>query len=245
MRLAARRRAGSAPEGRRGSGLVIERWARPLVRPVEWHRRRHRTRCTARWARPGKYFQDFLNGSWLGHPVHPVLTDVVVGGATIAVILDLLRYFLGVTGLRGRADLVDRPGLAGGGRCHRHRPDRLQGHRHRRRAQRRRLPRRDQHHRDRPLRRLLLPAPGRRSRQRLLDLPGRLPGHLGGRLHRRPRGLQVRLHGQSQRLRRAARRRPSSRRSCPRPSCRRRRPPRPASAPRRWCWCAAATWSAP
>ena len=28
-----------------------------------------------------------------------IISDVVVGGATIAVILDLLRYFLGVAGL--------------------------------------------------------------------------------------------------------------------------------------------------
>ena len=69
----------------------------------------------AHWARPASYFQDFLNGSWLGHPVHPVVTDVVVGGATIAVILDLLRYFLGVDRAGGRAHLVHRPRLAGRG----------------------------------------------------------------------------------------------------------------------------------
>jgi nitrite reductase/ring-hydroxylating ferredoxin subunit len=49
--------------------------------------------------RPGKLLQDFLNGSWLGHSLHPVLTDVVVGGATVAVLLEVLGWF-GVTGLR-------------------------------------------------------------------------------------------------------------------------------------------------
>jgi len=49
--------------------------------------------------RPGKFLQDFLNGSWLGHSLHPVLTDVVVGGATVAVLLEILGW-LGVTGLR-------------------------------------------------------------------------------------------------------------------------------------------------
>jgi nitrite reductase/ring-hydroxylating ferredoxin subunit len=48
---------------------------------------------------PGKLLQDFLNGSWLGHSVHAVLTDVVVGGATVAVVLDLLRVVFGVDGL--------------------------------------------------------------------------------------------------------------------------------------------------
>jgi len=48
---------------------------------------------------PGKLLQDFLNGSWLGHSLHPVLTDVVVGGATMVVFLDILRVFFNVDGL--------------------------------------------------------------------------------------------------------------------------------------------------
>jgi nitrite reductase/ring-hydroxylating ferredoxin subunit/uncharacterized membrane protein len=48
---------------------------------------------------PGKLLQDFLNGSWLGHSLHPVLTDVVIGGATVAVFLDILRVFFSVDGL--------------------------------------------------------------------------------------------------------------------------------------------------
>ena len=39
---------------------------------------------------PGKLLQDFLNGSWLGHPLHAVLVDVVVGGYTMLIVLDLL-----------------------------------------------------------------------------------------------------------------------------------------------------------
>jgi nitrite reductase/ring-hydroxylating ferredoxin subunit/uncharacterized membrane protein len=48
---------------------------------------------------PGRLLQDFLNGSWLGHPLHPVLTDVVVGAATVVVLLDVLRIVFGVPGL--------------------------------------------------------------------------------------------------------------------------------------------------
>ena len=33
--------------------------------------------------------QDFLHGRWLGHPLHPVLTDVPVGAWTTAAILDV------------------------------------------------------------------------------------------------------------------------------------------------------------
>ena len=34
--------------------------------------------------------KDVLSGTWLGHPVHPPLTDVVIGAWTSALILDLL-----------------------------------------------------------------------------------------------------------------------------------------------------------
>jgi nitrite reductase/ring-hydroxylating ferredoxin subunit len=34
--------------------------------------------------------RDFLNGTWLGHPVHPAVTDVPIGAALVAIVLDLL-----------------------------------------------------------------------------------------------------------------------------------------------------------
>ena len=48
---------------------------------------------------PGRLLQDFLNGSWLGHSLHAVLVDVVIGGATAALLLDVLRVFFSVEGL--------------------------------------------------------------------------------------------------------------------------------------------------
>src|ERR671925_383943 len=48
---------------------------------------------------PGKLLQDFLNGSWLGHSVHAVLVDVVIGAGTAAMLLDVLRVIFGVDGL--------------------------------------------------------------------------------------------------------------------------------------------------
>jgi len=49
--------------------------------------------------RPGKLLQDVLNGSWLGHSLHAVLVDVVIGAATAALLLDLLRVLFDVEGL--------------------------------------------------------------------------------------------------------------------------------------------------
>jgi nitrite reductase/ring-hydroxylating ferredoxin subunit/uncharacterized membrane protein len=36
------------------------------------------------------------NGSWLGHPLHPLLTDVPVGAWTVAILLDLVALVFGV-----------------------------------------------------------------------------------------------------------------------------------------------------
>jgi nitrite reductase/ring-hydroxylating ferredoxin subunit/uncharacterized membrane protein len=38
----------------------------------------------------GSRLKDLLSGTWLGHPVHPPLTDVVIGAWTSALLLDLL-----------------------------------------------------------------------------------------------------------------------------------------------------------
>jgi nitrite reductase/ring-hydroxylating ferredoxin subunit/uncharacterized membrane protein len=38
----------------------------------------------------GSRLKDALSGTWLGHPLHPPLTDVVVGAWTSALVLDLL-----------------------------------------------------------------------------------------------------------------------------------------------------------
>jgi nitrite reductase/ring-hydroxylating ferredoxin subunit/uncharacterized membrane protein len=56
--------------------------------------------------RPGKLLQDFLNGSWLGHSLHAVLVDVVIGAATAVLLLDLLRVFFGVEDLEIAATWV-------------------------------------------------------------------------------------------------------------------------------------------
>ena len=39
---------------------------------------------------PARDVADVLHGTWLGHPLHPVLTDVVIGSWTLAEVFDLL-----------------------------------------------------------------------------------------------------------------------------------------------------------
>jgi nitrite reductase/ring-hydroxylating ferredoxin subunit/uncharacterized membrane protein len=40
--------------------------------------------------RPVPLLKDFLHGTWLGHPLHPVITDVPVGALTVALFLDIV-----------------------------------------------------------------------------------------------------------------------------------------------------------
>ncbi|MDP9468292.1 MAG: Rieske (2Fe-2S) protein [Chloroflexota bacterium] len=77
---------------------MLERWARPLSRL--WNAAAKVVDAFFRvLGRPGKLVQDLLNGSWLGHSLHPVVVDVVVGGSTVALLLQLLAWF-GVADLR-------------------------------------------------------------------------------------------------------------------------------------------------
>jgi nitrite reductase/ring-hydroxylating ferredoxin subunit/uncharacterized membrane protein len=40
--------------------------------------------------RPMRRVKDFLNGTWLGHPVHPAVTDIPIGAFLVAIVLDLV-----------------------------------------------------------------------------------------------------------------------------------------------------------
>ena len=77
---------------------MLERWARPWSRLWDGTAKLMDAIYGA-LGRPGKLLQDFLNGSWLGHSLHPVIVDVVIGGATAAVLLQVLSW-LGVGELR-------------------------------------------------------------------------------------------------------------------------------------------------
>ena len=65
-------------------GLVAwqDRWARPFG---EFNHR-----WLSALFRPIRPVKDFLNGTWLGHPIHPAITDVPIGAFVVALILDLV-----------------------------------------------------------------------------------------------------------------------------------------------------------
>jgi nitrite reductase/ring-hydroxylating ferredoxin subunit/uncharacterized membrane protein len=57
--------------------------------------------------------KDLLHGTWLGHPLHPVLTDVPLGAWTAAVILDAMEAFGERDDLGPASDLAVGVGLMG------------------------------------------------------------------------------------------------------------------------------------
>jgi nitrite reductase/ring-hydroxylating ferredoxin subunit/uncharacterized membrane protein len=74
---------------------------------------------------PIRPVKDFLNGTWLGHPVHAALTDLPVGAMTVAIVLDIVgqrvaadvTVLIGVlsivaTAVSGLADYTDVDGKA-------------------------------------------------------------------------------------------------------------------------------------
>ncbi len=74
---------------------------------------------------PIRPIQNFLNGSWLGHPVHAFVTDVPIGALTVSIIADVIgqpvvadvSLLLGVLGMvasavTGAADYTEVDGTA-------------------------------------------------------------------------------------------------------------------------------------
>jgi nitrite reductase/ring-hydroxylating ferredoxin subunit/uncharacterized membrane protein len=55
--------------------------------------------------------KDLLSGTWLGHPAHPLLTDVPIGAWTSALLLDLMGIFGGGAATRRGADTLVAVGV--------------------------------------------------------------------------------------------------------------------------------------
>ena len=75
--------------------------------------------------RPIRPLKDFLNGTWLGHPLHAAATDIPIGTLLLTVVLDLLNQpaaadvalvatilFMLAAAVTGAADYTDTDGTA-------------------------------------------------------------------------------------------------------------------------------------
>jgi nitrite reductase/ring-hydroxylating ferredoxin subunit/uncharacterized membrane protein len=63
--------------------------------------------------RPVRRIADFFHGSWLGHPLHPVLTDFVIGAWVMGAILDFFAALNGSSKTEQAADNLIGLGAAG------------------------------------------------------------------------------------------------------------------------------------
>jgi nitrite reductase/ring-hydroxylating ferredoxin subunit/uncharacterized membrane protein len=61
----------------------------------------------------GQKVKNFLHGTWLGHPLHPAITDVPVGAWTVAAVLDVVDAVQGNNGKNATADGAISIGLVG------------------------------------------------------------------------------------------------------------------------------------
>lgn len=64
-------------------------------------------------ANGGQQLKDFLHGVWLGHPLHPVLTDIPLGSWTAALVFDALDEISGRDGFGRGADTAITIGVVG------------------------------------------------------------------------------------------------------------------------------------
>jgi nitrite reductase/ring-hydroxylating ferredoxin subunit/uncharacterized membrane protein len=62
---------------------------------------------------PGHNLKTLVHGTWLGHPLHPVLTDIPIGAWTLAVLFDIIYLVRGTHGWISAADLTIFVGLLG------------------------------------------------------------------------------------------------------------------------------------
>jgi nitrite reductase/ring-hydroxylating ferredoxin subunit/uncharacterized membrane protein len=105
---------------------MLRRWLAPILNAqAAWAD--PRGALMQRWFRalysPFPALRDFLHGTWLGHPVHPMLTDVPIGALIMGTVLDLVGQPTGATwaigigffsmlaaALAGYADYIDLDG---------------------------------------------------------------------------------------------------------------------------------------
>ncbi|HVF90622.1 MAG TPA: Rieske 2Fe-2S domain-containing protein [Blastocatellia bacterium] len=69
--------------------------------------------CFEAGGEAGQAVKNFLHGKWLGHPLHPVLTDVPLGAWTAALALDAMEMTTGRKELGAGADAAIAVGLVG------------------------------------------------------------------------------------------------------------------------------------
>jgi len=89
------------------NAIAAQKWAAPIADALQKKVRELFA------GEAGREIKNLMHGVWLGHPLHPALTDVPIGAWTVALALDALDGFSGRDDLRAGADAAIAIGLAG------------------------------------------------------------------------------------------------------------------------------------
>jgi nitrite reductase/ring-hydroxylating ferredoxin subunit/uncharacterized membrane protein len=93
--------------GRVETSIINSNAAKRVAAPLDgWLNRSFQTSAL----RPVKLF---LNGTWLGHSLHPLLTDVPIGAWTVTILLDLIALIFDVPALGLAAAIATGLGVLG------------------------------------------------------------------------------------------------------------------------------------
>jgi nitrite reductase/ring-hydroxylating ferredoxin subunit/uncharacterized membrane protein len=95
------------------SGLHSHKIEEPASKPIDERLQKLLDRALYGGGRPGaQRLRNFLNGTWLGEPLHVVLTDVPVGAWTVAMMFDALSVIRSDREFARAADASIATGLA-------------------------------------------------------------------------------------------------------------------------------------
>jgi nitrite reductase/ring-hydroxylating ferredoxin subunit/uncharacterized membrane protein len=95
-------------------GLDFHKLQKPVPRPIDDRLQKQLDRMLYAGGRPeALQLRNFLNGVWLGEPLHVVLTDIPIGAWTAAMIFDALSLVRSGRPLAWAADASLAIGLAG------------------------------------------------------------------------------------------------------------------------------------
>src|SRR5262252_1225626 len=96
------------------SGLEPQKSQKRIPRPIDARLQKALDRALYAGGRPGaQRLRNFLNGTWLGEPLHAVVKDVPIGAWTVAMIFDALSLIGSGREFARAADASIAIGLAG------------------------------------------------------------------------------------------------------------------------------------
>jgi nitrite reductase/ring-hydroxylating ferredoxin subunit/uncharacterized membrane protein len=91
------------------SGIARQDWLEPAEEPLQ--KLLHQT--FARGGRGGQQIKNILHGTWLGHPLHVILTDIPIGAWTAGLVFDFLELSTDRKEFAAAADASITIGLIG------------------------------------------------------------------------------------------------------------------------------------